>query len=174
VTRSFELDPTADPEPVPLAAYMAKRMGMSEAEALQLQDQMAPLAEQEGLPYKADRVHANSFDAHRVLQLATSTGVGPRYLRELQHGLFSGRPDAYDHAFFIETAEGVGIPKERAAQVLDSDEFGDTVRQDEAEARQLGVTGVPFTVVDGRYGLPGAVPLAAFSQVIEDVWNERG
>lgn len=173
VTRSFELDPGAPVEPMRLADYLAKRMGWSEADALRQQDSMLPLAEQEGLPYKSDRVHANTFDAHRVLQLATAAGAGPRYLRELQLGLFGGRADAFDHPFLASTAESVGIARERAEQVLVSDEFADVVRRDEAEAQELGVTGVPFTVLDGRYGIPGAVPLDTFTQAIDQAWSSR-
>jgi predicted DsbA family dithiol-disulfide isomerase len=174
VTRSFELDPGAPAEPARLAEYLAQRMGMSEAHALRQQDQLAPLAEQEGLPYKSDRVHANTFHAHRLLQLAGSAGAGPAFLGSFQRGLFSGRMDAFDRAFLVATAESVGVSRERAEAVLAGEEFADVVRQDETEAQQLGVTGVPFTVIDYRYGLPGAVPVDSFTQTIDQAWSQRG
>ncbi|MBM7790596.1 DsbA family oxidoreductase [Tenggerimyces flavus] len=174
VPRAFELDPGAPKVPVAVTTYVAKRMGWSEADTLRQLDSMLPLTEAEGLPYKSDRVAANTFDAHRVLQLATTTGHGPRFLAELQLALFGGRMDTFDHAFLVATAEGVGVARERAEQVLASDEFADVVRGDQAEAQQLGVTGVPFTVVDARYGIPGAVPLDTFTQAIDEAWSARG
>lgn len=174
VPRAFELDPGAPTVPTTLGKYLAKRFGWSEEEALRQQDSMRPLAEQEDLPYKSDRVAANTFDAHRVLQLAATTGHGPRLLGELQRALFGGRMDAFDHAFLAATAESVGVARERAEQVLASDEYADVVRRDQAEARQLGVTGVPFTVVDARYGIPGAASIDTYTQVIDEAWSTRG
>jgi len=173
VTRSFELDPQAPTDVRPLREFLAAKMGVTTAQAAQMEGQMSALAAQDDLPYAADRVHGNTFDAHRVHHLARSLDLGDAVFRALQEGLFSGRKDAYDHAFLIEAAVGAGVARPRVEEVLAGGEFADAVRADEAEARRLRITGVPFAVLDGRLGVPGAVSVEGYAQAIEQAWGQE-
>jgi predicted DsbA family dithiol-disulfide isomerase len=172
VPHSFELDATASTDPVSLPGFLAAKMGVSLAEAVRMDGHVGAMAHDEGLPYTSDRVHANSFDAHRVIHLAAEHGLANEMLGVVQRELFSGHANVYGHAFLADAAAGLGIPRARAEEVLASDEFADAVHEDQAEAGRLGVTGVPFVVVGGRYGIPGAIAVSGYTQTIERAWAE--
>lgn len=173
VPRSFELDPTMGDEPEHLLEFLAQKLGVSVPQASQLDDQVGALARAEGLRYTADRVQANTFDTHRVLHLAADHGLANELLTTLQRELFGGRADVYGHPFLAEAAAELGIPSRRVAEVLAGEEYADAVRADEDEARRLGITGVPFAVVDGRFGIPGAVTVDGYTKAIEHALEQE-
>lgn len=172
-TRSFELDASAPRAATSTLDHLAHKFGLSRAEAERMDERMVELAGADGLPYVVDRPHANSFDAHRLVQLARTEGVGEQLFDALQLALFGHGVDVYDHARLAGIAADVGLAGERVAQVLAGDEFGADVRADEAAAQQLGVTGVPFAVVGGRYAIPGATTVDNYRSVIDRAWSER-
>jgi predicted DsbA family dithiol-disulfide isomerase len=171
--HSFELDPTASTEPRPLLEMLAAKMGVSPAEAAEMDDRVGAMARAEGLPYTSDRVAANSFDLHRVVHLADTAGQGGALLDVLYRDLFGGTANVYDHTYLADSATGLGIPRERVVEVLAGDEFAEDVRRDVATAAQLGVRGVPFTVLGKRYGIPGATSVEGFAGAIEQAWGAR-
>jgi predicted DsbA family dithiol-disulfide isomerase len=173
VFRSFELDPTSPSEARPLMEYLAAKMGLTPAGAAQMDSRVGDMARAEGLPYTSDRVHANSFDVHRVLHLANADGSGNALLSRLYLDLFGGKANIYDRTYLIDTAAEHGIAREQVAAVLDGDEFAAAVRRDVAEAARLGVRGVPFAVLDGRYGIPGALDVDGYARGIEQAWGSR-
>jgi predicted DsbA family dithiol-disulfide isomerase len=77
-----------------------------------------------------------------------------------------------DHQVLRQLADGAGLPADRVDAVLASDELAGEVRADIAQARAYGATGVPFFVVDGKYGVSGAQPTELFGQVLEQAWRE--
>jgi predicted DsbA family dithiol-disulfide isomerase len=167
VPRSFELDPTSPSEPVPTLDMLAQKFGIPTARAERLEAQMTALAHGDGLEYSPNRVNANTFDAHRLVQLAATHGLGNQFLDLLQRELFSGRANIFDHSFLTGAAAQLGIPRQRAEEVLHGDEYADAVRRDEQEARSLGITGVPFTLVDARLAISGASSVDGYKQAIE-------
>lgn len=171
--HAYELDPSAGKRSRPLREYLAQRMGVGPEQAAQLDAQVAELARAEGLPYTSDRVHANSFDLHRTVALAAQHGTATELLTVLYEDLFSGRADVYDHGHLADTAAAHGVPRERAVAVLASDELTDEVRADIAIATRLGVRGVPFTVLDEKFGIPGATSVEGFAEGIEKAWGQR-
>jgi predicted DsbA family dithiol-disulfide isomerase len=76
-----------------------------------------------------------------------------------------------DHAVLRQVAESAGLDPVRVAEVLSSDEFSDEVRSDIELARDYGISGVPFFVVDGRFGISGAQPVEVFTQALERAWG---
>lgn len=171
--HSYELDPDMPYEPRPNLEMVAAKYGMSLAQAEQMEDQVVALAHREGLPFTADRVVANSFDVHRVLQLAGTVDLDDRLLGVLQQALFSGQANTYDHKVLTEAASQLGIPRSRVEEVLASDEFADPVRADESEARRIGVTGVPFTVFGGRIAISGAASIEDFARAVDQAWSDK-
>jgi predicted DsbA family dithiol-disulfide isomerase len=171
--RSYELDPDLSYKPVPNLQVVAAKYGMSPAQAEQMEDKVVALAHAEGLPFTADRPVANSFDIHRVLHLARTFGLDDELLGVLQRTVFSGRANSYDHAVLTEAASQLGIPRRRVEEVLASAEYADDVRDDEAEARRLGVTGIPFAVFDGRFAIPGAASIEDFAKAIQQAWSNK-
>ena len=170
--RSFELDPTAPDQARPLLEHLAEKMGLGPERAEQMDARVREMARAEGLPYTSQRVHARSFDLHRLVHLAGSHGVGSPLLTRLFRDLFGGT-NVYDRTYLVDTAAEHGIPRERAGAVLDGDEFADAVRRDIAAAHRLGVRGVPFAVLDGRFAIPGALSVEGYARGIEQAWASR-
>ena len=173
VVRSFELDPTMSHDVKPNLEVLSASHGVSLAQARALEDKIVAIAQREGLPFTADRVLANSFDVHRVLHLAGTFGVADQLLGVLQRILFNGQANAYDHTVIADAASHLGIPRHRVEEVLASDEYADAVRADEAEARRIGVTGVPFAVFGGRAAIHGATSSEGYAKAIEQAWSRQ-
>jgi predicted DsbA family dithiol-disulfide isomerase len=173
VPRSFELDPAMSHDVRPNLEVLSAKYGVSLAQARALEDKAVALARREGLPFAVDRVVASSFDVHRVLHLAGTLGLADQLLGVLQRTLFSGQANAYDHTVIAGAASRLGIPRHRVEEVLASDEYAGAVRADEAEARRIGVTGVPFAVFGGRTAIPGATSSEGYAKAIEQAWRQQ-
>jgi predicted DsbA family dithiol-disulfide isomerase len=171
--RSFELDPHMSHEAKPNLELLAAKYGLSPADALRMENKVAGIAHHDGLPFSVDRVVSNSFDVHRVLQLADTSGLADQLLGDLQRTMFSSRANVYDHTVLADIASRLGIPRGRVEAVLSSDEYADAVRADETEARELGATGVPFTVFDGRIAIPGSTDIKGYTNAINRAWSNQ-
>lgn len=174
VPRAFELDPTTPATPRPILEHLAHKFGGLLAgssamadQARTMEERVRDLAAGEGLPYEVDRVTANTRTAHRVIALATSAGLGMAYFDALQRAYFAGvSTDPFGRAALLAMADEVGLPRGQVERVLDSDAFADEVARDQAEAAAIGVQGVPFVVVDGRYGVSGAREVEVYREVL--------
>lgn len=171
--HSYQLDPTLPERAVPNVERLAAKYGLSQAQAAEMDGRAAAIAHREGLPFVADRLLANSIDVHRVLHLAESLGRGYELLGALQHTLFSGGANIFDHGVLAEVASGLGIDRVRVEEVLSSDEYAAAVRADQEQARRLGVTGIPFTVLDERIAIPGSTTVEGFAAAIQKAWSGR-
>ncbi|WP_205474314.1 DsbA family oxidoreductase [Nocardioides sp. SYSU D00038] len=175
VYRSFELDPSAPRHGHELStSVIAQKYGRSEDEMRDMQQQLVDLAAQEGLAFRLfETVHTNTVDAHRLLHLALDEG-GAAQQRELKEALLSAyfewAEDVGDHAVLRAVAVSAGLDGERVDAVLASEEYGDAVGRDIHRARTLGIGGVPFFVLDGKYAVSGAQPAALFGQALEQAW----
>ncbi|GAA4681425.1 DsbA family oxidoreductase [Nocardioides nanhaiensis] len=176
VYRSFELDPSAPPHGHELTLpAIAAKYGRSEAEMRGMVEQLMQTAAGEGLDLRLlETVHTNTVDAHRLLHLALETG-GPALQRDLKEGLlhayFEQARNVGDHDVLAEVAVGAGLDAERVRAVLASQEYAEAVAADVAQARAYGASGVPFFVVDQKYGVSGAQPVEVFEQVLRQAWD---
>ncbi len=171
--RSFELDPTT-PKRVELSMdeVLERKYGMSPDQAVAANRQMTELAATVGLDYHLDRVQiGNTFDAHRLIHLAAHEGRGGAMKERLLRAYFTEGRAISDPGTLAELAGEVGLDPTRVAEVLATDEYGDEVRADEARAVELGATGVPFFVLDGRFGIPGAQPPDVLLRMLHRVWD---
>jgi len=177
VYRSFELDPTAPQHGhEPTTAVLARKYGRTEAEMRQMQQQLIDVAAGEGLDMRLfDNVHTRTVDAHRLLHLALDEG-GPSLQRELKEALlaayFLDARDVGDHAVLASVATGAGLDETRVSEVLASHAYAAEVQADIEQARAYGATGVPFFVLDQKYGVSGAQPGEVFDQVLERAWAD--
>lgn len=177
VYRSFELDPSAPRHGSELSTgVIARKYGRSEAEMRQMQQQLMDTAAGEGLAMRLhDTVHTNTVDAHRVLHLALEVG-GPALQAELKEALLSAYFEQAlnigDHDVLTAVAVAAGLDEARVREVLATDGYAEAVTADVAQARAYGATGVPFFVIDQKYGISGAQPAATFGQVLEQAWAE--
>lgn len=174
VNRSFQLDPNAARSSgVGLDQLLATKYGMSPEEARRRNADMVALAAAEGLDYHLDRAQpGNTFDAHRVLHLATERGAGDAAWERFFRGYFTegvaiGSPEAV-----AGMAAEVGLDPGEVDEVLRGNAYADAVRAEAAEARSLGSNGVPFFVVNRRYGVSGAQPAEHLTQVLERAWAD--
>lgn len=174
VWHSYQLDPGAPTEPTETARDMlARKYGMSPADAAEAQGRVIALADEEGMAWKHERsLHLNTVDAHRLLHLAAEEGKQGETKEALLHAYFGEAENVADHAVLTRIAGEVGLDPARVAQVLDSFEFEADVEADIAQAAAYGATGVPFFVIDQRYGVAGAQPTEVFARVLDRAWSE--
>jgi predicted DsbA family dithiol-disulfide isomerase len=172
--RSFELDPDS-PTRVGLSMnrILQRKYGMTEDQADAANERMTALAARVGLEYHLDDVQAgNTFDAHRLIHLAAGRGLGDAMEERLFAAYFTEGLSVGDYPTMVKLAVEVGLDPEAVETTLRGDEFATEVRHDEAKASSLGVSGVPFFVIDGAYGVSGAQPADVLLGALEWAWSE--
>ncbi len=173
--KSFELDPTATSGGSGgYAQRLAAKYGTGVEQAQQMLDQMTATAAAEGLDFHFEHaVHAGTFDAHQVIHLAGLRGVQDAVKERLMLAYFTqGRPVG-DREQLVRLGAEAGLHPDEVRQALAAQTYASDVRADEAQAQALGISGVPFFVIDGRYGVSGAQPADALLQVLDRAWAER-
>jgi predicted DsbA family dithiol-disulfide isomerase len=118
-----------------------------------------------------ERPVGNTFDIHRVVHLGLAQGRQPALVSAVNEAYFARAEQVFDPKVITSIAAGAGLDPAAVDQVLGSDAYADEVRQDEAQARQLGISGVPFFVFDMRLGVPGAQPTELFTQALDQAWE---
>ena len=176
VLRSFELDPNA---PVgssePMVDVLASKYGVAPDEAARMMARTEDLSAAEGLEMHMEKtLHSNTVDAHRLLHLALETG-GPELQLALNAALvdahFRDGEDVGDHAVLREVAVDTGLDAAAVDDVLAGERYADAVAADVRQALAYGATGVPFFVIDRKYGVSGAQPVEVFTQVLETAFR---
>jgi predicted DsbA family dithiol-disulfide isomerase len=176
VYRSFELDPDAPQDrTTPTVELLASKYRMTPEQAEQAQRQMQERAAADGLTFRMDGLRSgNTRDAHRVLQLARDAGKQGEMMERLHRAYFTDQESVFDHDSLARLAADTGLDGDAVRAMLASDDYADHVETDEEMARALGATGVPLFVVDRKYGISGAQPAQAITQVLERAWAEAG
>jgi predicted DsbA family dithiol-disulfide isomerase len=177
VWRSFQLDPSAPQVPVEtVAESLGRKYGGGPEAGRAMIDRVEAVAAEEGLLFRHhDSLRVSTVDAHRLLHLALETR-GPAVQGELKEALlaayFVETENVADHHTLARLAKEVGLDPDRVGEVLGSTEYADQVEADIREAASLGADGVPFYVIDRKYGVSGAQPAETFVQVLERAWTE--
>jgi len=172
--RSFELNPNAEFQPEgTLEEALARKYGVSLEQAHAMNARVVDAAAGEGLQYRFDIARrGNTFDAHRLIHLAAADGLQAAMKERLMAAYFMEGRAIGDRDTLVELAGEVGVDPGRARAALDSDEYADDVRADEREAAELGITGVPFFVINRRYGVSGAQPPEVMLKALAAGWEE--
>ncbi len=171
--RAFQLQPDAK-EVVPTGQHLAEKYRVSSDQVKEMQANVCAVADGEGLCYNLDdTLSGNTFDAHRVLLYAATINKQQDLLEAMYSSYFEKSRPLFSHHDICEVAETVGLSSVDLMNVLESDQYKDEVIADRDLASKLGATGVPFFVVDMKYGISGAQPLEAFVETINAAWNER-
>jgi predicted DsbA family dithiol-disulfide isomerase len=176
VFRSFELDPGhPEGETEQVIPMLAKKYGMSEAQARQAEQRVAANAQSAGLEYVAEgRDNGSTFAIHRLLHFAKTKGVQNELIDLTFKANFAEERSVFDRERVLELAVAAGLDQGESAAVYDDpDAYATEVRQDEREAQELGANGVPFFVLDRRYGVSGGQAAEVFSQALEEAWKTR-
>ena len=175
VYRSYELDPFAPEQGgESTVQVLARKWNTDEDGARRAMAQGDEVARDEGLELRHhDAPHARTLTAHRLLHLARSQGRQAELMEELLAAYFTRGESLGDHDVLRRAAGAAGLEAGRVEEVLDSTEFRDAVLEDVAQARAYGSSGVPFFVVDGRFGISGAQPTELFEQALDQAWSSR-
>ena len=174
IFHSFELDPSSPRgQRDSNLEMLSKKFGKSPAEALALDDQVGSLARAEGLGFDSSRPVGNTFDVHRVLHLGLDRGRQRELLGAINEAYFAQARDVFDGDVLTEVAVGAGLDAAEVGKVLDGDDYADAVRQDESQARQIGISGVPFFVFDMALGASGAQPAELFTSALNQAWERQ-
>jgi predicted DsbA family dithiol-disulfide isomerase len=161
--RSFQLDPTFPRgTAIPVYEGLAQKFG---GDVRAMTERVSELAEVEGLHYDYDHaVMVNTFDAHRLTHHAKAQGLGGEMHERLMRAQLVEGETVNDVDTLVRLAEDVGV--EGARPVVTSDQYTSDVEADIREARLLGATGVPFFVLDRKYGVSGAQPVEVFASAL--------
>ena len=155
VWHSYQLDPT-----IPMNSdkkqnvfqYLADRKGISMEQALKMNERVLGMAKNAGLEFNLEKaVVANSFSAHRLIQLAKTRGLGDEAEENLFRAYFTDGKDFGNPAELAELGKSIGLKEEDVKEALTNDDYAYSVNQDIQEAQNLGIRGVPFFIFNRKY-----------------------
>ena len=174
IWKSFELDPnlTTNTE-VSSTEHFSSAKGISKEQAEGMQDHVSGIAKEIGLDFHTQNtVVANSFNAHRLIQLAKTKGLGNEVEEALFKAYFEEGKNIDDKETLIKTGISIGLDESEVKNIFNSDAFEKEVKQDEMQAQSLGINGVPFFVLNNKYAVSGAQSPETFLDVLEQTWEE--
>ena len=164
----FQLNPSMPREGIPRKDYRTAKFG-SWAKSLALDAQMTEVGASEGIAFALDRIERtpNTVDAHRLIWLAGEEGVQDAVVEALFRAYFCEGQNIGDRETLLDVVAAAGLSRGRAEEVLDGGEGLDAIRVAEEHARQLGVQGVPFFIINGGTALSGAQQPEVFRAAFE-------
>ncbi|MCD0486301.1 DsbA family oxidoreductase [Streptacidiphilus sp. ASG 303] len=174
VHRSYELNPQAENGNVPIIDAVAAQYGRTREQQVAREEQAASMAASVGLDFRVGgRVLGNTFDVHRLIHFAGTRGVQDRLLDLAFRANFAEERSIHDRQALLDVAVEAGLDADEARQVIDDPEaWAAQVRADERRAAELGAGGVPFFVLNRRYGVSGVQPVETFTRALEQAWSE--
>jgi len=174
--RAFELDPSAPPirdTSVSHTERLATKYGMSVTQADAATRNLSQVAAGEGLDFHFEKLRSgNTFDAHRVLHLALDNGVQDAVKERLLRAYMTEGVAIGDREALVVLGAEAGLDREDVRTMLASTRYAREVRADEERAMELGITGVPFFVIGGRYAVSGAQPAIVLLEALERAWDD--
>nr|WP_315028358.1 DsbA family oxidoreductase [uncultured Chryseobacterium sp.] len=172
--KSFQLDPTLDSkETQNTIQYFKEKKGVAEAQATQMLSQVTEMGKGSGINFDFGKaLIINTFSAHRLLHLAKKHHKSNEMEEALFIAHFIDGKNVGDTETLVSLAESLGIDREEAKLAVTSDQFDDEINQDVLEARNNGVSGVPFFVLNGKYAVSGAQPVAVFEDALQQTYKE--
>jgi len=171
--RAFQLDPNAL-ETLPTSQVLSEKYGVDEAGVKSMQANVCAIADGEGLCYDLDStLSGNTFDAHRLLLWAATINKQDQLLEAMYSSYFEKSKPIFSHADLVAIAIGIGIDADKVEDILNSGAFSEEVIADRKVASDLGANGVPFFVIDMKYGISGAQSVETFTQTLETAWAEQ-
>jgi predicted DsbA family dithiol-disulfide isomerase len=173
--HAFQLNPDMPREGIDRRAYRIRKFGSWER-SLELDAHVADAGRGEGIAFNFDEMARtpNTRDAHRIIWLAGERGVQDAVVEALFLAYFTEGRDLSDRATLGEIGAEAGLDRVEVDRLLTGDGGLDVVSAEEEQARRLGVSGVPFFVVNGRVALSGAQPPERFRQAFEQAGDPVG
>jgi predicted DsbA family dithiol-disulfide isomerase len=163
--RAFQLQPDAR-EVVRTDEMLATKYKVDKEQVAAMQANVCSIADGEGLCYDLTETSSgNTADAHRLILWAEEIGRGDDLLEAIYSAYFEKKRSIFSHDDLIAIATEIGFEREQLVGVLNSNRFIDRVEEDQNLAHQLGANGVPFYVIDMKFGISGAQPQEHFDQI---------
>lgn len=174
IWKSYELDPNS-PKNQGIGSYdmLAKKYGVSREQSIEMHNNVTERAKSLGLEYNFEKVlPTNSFDAHRLTHLAKEHNLQYEMIERLSKAYFTNGKDISKYEVLKELAKEIGLDENIVSKMLNNNEFSKEVRADEQEAKNLGISGVPFFVLNRKYGISGAQGSQVFLEALNQAWDE--
>lgn len=172
--KSFQLDPSLpEKEELDHKQYLIERKGLPKDQVQSLLDHVTQSAAQAGLDYHFEKViTVNSFNAHRVIQMAKTKGLDDAAEERFFKAYFTEGRDIADRDTLVELGQEIGLTEAEVTEALTNEMYSGNVNRDIYEAQQIGVRGVPFFVFNRQYAVSGAQPSEAFTQTLDKAFAE--
>ncbi|MFP3831363.1 DsbA family protein [Chryseobacterium sp. SIMBA_028] len=172
--KSFQLDPTLDSNKTQnTIQYFREKKGVPESQATQMLTQVTQMGKGAGIDFDFEKaLITNTFNAHKLLHLAKKYNKSNEMEEALFIAHFIDGQNVGDTEVLVSLAEKLGIDKDEARQAVTSDQLDYEVNQDILEARNNGVSGVPFFVLNGKYAVSGAQPVEVFENALQQTYKE--
>jgi predicted DsbA family dithiol-disulfide isomerase len=161
--HSFQLNPMMPHDGMERREYLALKFGNPD-NARRLYDNIASVGEQAGIQFEFERIEItpNTIAAHRLIRFADRFGAQDKIVEQLFNAYFLDGRNIGDIDTLIALNAEAGLNSDEAAVFLESDEDMDAVKSEDMQARQLGIQGVPFYILDQQYAISGAQEPEAF------------
>lgn len=173
--KAYQLNPNAPKEMKGAAnVNFAKGHGTTPEKATEKFAMFVQQAKTVGLTYRYDIIQlTNTFDAHRIAKWANSFGKEAVLTDRFMKAYFTDGLNIADHNVLLNLAKEVGLDEVEAKKVLSTKQYADQVNNEIQEGRQVGVQGVPFFVLENKYGISGAQQEEYFLQALNHIWEEQ-
>lgn len=172
--KSFQLDPAAVTDTtISTQQHLAEKYGVSEERAQQMTDNVTKIASTVGLDYNLDNaLTVNTINAHRFIHYAKTQGKQDEAKERLLKAHFVENKNVDDYPTLIELGKEIGLDGDAVSEILESGAYTNAVKADISEAQTLGIKGVPFFVLDRKYGISGAQETATILENLDKAFTE--
>lgn len=166
--HSFQLNPMMPSEGMEREEYLALKFGNPD-NARRLYDNIAAVGEQTGIAFEFDRIERtpNTIAAHRLIRLANAGRIQNDIVERLFSAYFFDGKDIGDVTILTEIAVAAGMQGDHVHEYLESDENREAVKSEDMQARQLGIQGVPFFILEQQFAISGAQESEAFHPLFD-------
>lgn len=171
--RPYQLDATIPPEGIDRKAYLQRKFG---ARVDEIYNRVKEAGATAGIPFAFEDIERspNTLDAHRLIRWAASAGAQDAIVERLFRDFFIEGKDLGDREVLLAAARDCGLDPAIVADLLAGEADKESVREEIASAQHIGVTGVPFFILDGKFALPGAQPPDVLKRAIAKVLEKSG
>jgi len=171
--RIFQLNPDMPPEGRDRREYLETKFG-GPKRAREIYGRIGDAAARAGLDVNLDRIERtpNTMDAHRLIRWARQSGAQTALVEQLFHRYFENGEDISDHKVLLDACTSIGMDREVVAKLLEGDADRERLAEEDVSAREMGVSGVPCFIIDGRFVVQGAQPPETWAEIIREITAE--